>query len=81
MFGIAYLFLFMVFFKYAVERYDYLPCVGIYAVGRGLIPALLALNGPVYAVILTVIYLIIGFLFVKAFTIFTENIENYWAIL
>lgn len=79
--GLVYLILFMAFMHYAVDRYDYLPCVGIYALGRGLLPALFPFAGVLNVVILTVAHFVIGFVFVKIFTALTVNLNDYRAII
>ncbi len=39
--GLVCLILFMIFMHYATDRYSYIACVTIYAVGRGLIPSVI----------------------------------------
>ena len=79
--GTVYTIIFMAFMYYISDRVEYLPCVGIYAIGRGLIPCLFPFAGVISIIVNTVIRFIIGLLFVKLLVKLTYSLDDYRVIV
>lgn len=79
--GIVYLFAFMAFMWYMSDRVNYLTCVSIYAVGRGVIPCLFPFVGILTIIVNFVVRFVIGLLFVKLLIKFTYSLDDYRVIV
>lgn len=77
----GYLIIFMIFMYSIADRFSYMQYVGIYTVGRGLLPALIPFTGVVTIIASTVFHFLIGLIFVKLFYSLTEYIERYMLVV